>query len=73
MLVLKLLPKIYIILVKCDISMENKINKLTSFKDHLNEEYGVKGLKSRDEYEQGFESFKLGKLFEYKCKFLIKK
>ena len=37
-----------------------KSNKLTSFRDHLDKEYGKLGSKSRREYEEGFEAFKLG-------------
>ena len=37
-----------------------KNNKLKSFDEHLEEEYGKKGTKSRDDYEAGFEVFKLG-------------
>ena len=35
-------------------------NNLTSFADHLNEQYGAKGTQTREAYEQGFEAFKLG-------------
>ncbi len=44
--------------------MEKKINKLTSFKEHLNDEYGVKGSASREAYEQEFEAFKLGAMLQ---------
>ncbi len=37
-----------------------KSNNLTSFRAHLDEEYGKKGSNSRTEYEEGFEVFKLG-------------
>ena len=40
--------------------MKKKTNKLTSFTDHLKEQYGDKGTDSREKYEQGFEAFKLG-------------
>lgn len=39
--------------------MKNTPN-LKSFDEHLNEQYGVKGTKTRDEFEAGYESFKLG-------------
>lgn len=42
--------------------MKNK--NLTSFSYHLDEQYGAKGSKKRDEYEQGFEAFKLGVLLQ---------
>lgn len=42
---------------------QNKTN-LTSFTDHLDEQYGAKGTATRDNYEQGFEAFKLGVLIQ---------
>jgi len=41
-----------------------KSNNVTSFKDHLDKEYGKVGTKSRTEYEEGFEAFKLGVLLQ---------
>ncbi len=41
-----------------------KRNNLTSFKDHLDKEHGKVGTKSRTEYEEGFEVFKLGVLLQ---------
>ncbi len=41
-----------------------KSNNLTSFREHLNEKYGEVGTKLRTEYEEGFESFKLGVLLQ---------
>jgi HTH-type transcriptional regulator/antitoxin HipB len=41
-----------------------KSNNLTWFKDHLDKEYGKVGTKSRTEYEEGFEAFKLGVLLQ---------
>ena len=41
-----------------------KSNNLKSFEEHLNEEYGKKGTKSRDEFEAGFEAFKLGVMLQ---------
>lgn len=35
-------------------------NKLKSFRQHLDEQHGKVGTKSRDKYEEGFEAFKLG-------------
>lgn len=35
-------------------------NKLTSFADHLDSQYGKRGTEQREEYEEGFEAFKLG-------------
>lgn len=39
--------------------MDNKI-KITSFRDHLDQQYGERGTQSREAYEQEFEAFKLG-------------
>ena len=39
-------------------------NKLTSFSAHLDEQYGKKGTKERNKYEEGFETFKLGVLIQ---------
>ena len=45
--------------------MKNVKNKnLTSWEDHLDKRYGVKGTPSRDKFEQEFESFKLGVLLQ---------
>jgi DNA-binding XRE family transcriptional regulator len=35
-------------------------NNLTSFADHLNAQYGERGTAARENYEEGFEAFKLG-------------
>lgn len=42
--------------------MKNK--NLTSFSYHLDQQYGEKGSKKRNDYEQGFEAFKLGVLLQ---------
>jgi len=44
--------------------MEKTKNKLTSFADHLDSEYGKRGTESREVYEQEFESFKLGAMLQ---------
>ncbi|MBI5402799.1 MAG: helix-turn-helix transcriptional regulator [Ignavibacteriae bacterium] len=44
--------------------MKNKKNKITTFEEHLNKEYGKKGTNRREKYEQGFESFKLGVILQ---------
>jgi HTH-type transcriptional regulator / antitoxin HipB len=41
-----------------------KSNNLTSFRDHLDKEYGKEGTKSRTEYEEVFETFKIGVLLQ---------
>ena len=41
--------------------MSKKINtKLTSLDDVLNQEFGVIGSNKRNEFEEGFEAFKIG-------------
>ena len=37
-----------------------KNKNLKSFDEHIEEEYGAKGTKARDEFEAGYEAFKLG-------------
>lgn len=45
--------------------MSKQANKnLTSFTDHLDSQYGKHGTASREEYEQGFEAFKLGAMLQ---------
>ena len=39
-------------------------NHLTSFADHLTEQYGERGTPAREEFEEGFESFKLGVMLQ---------
>jgi HTH-type transcriptional regulator/antitoxin HipB len=42
-----------------------KINSsLTSFTDHLDAQYGKRGLATREKYEEEFESFKLGVMLQ---------
>jgi len=43
--------------------MENKV-KTTSFRDHLNQQYGKRGTEEREKYEQEFEAFKLGVMLQ---------
>ena len=43
--------------------METK-NKITTFNDHLDREYGKIGEPARDKYEQEFEAFKLGVMLQ---------
>ena len=40
--------------------VETKNKNLTSFDDHLEKQYGKRGTKKREAYEQEFEAFKLG-------------
>ena len=45
--------------------MKKKENSnLTSFADHLDKQYGKRGTKEREEFESGFESFKLGVMLQ---------
>jgi len=45
--------------------MKKQKNKnLISWDDHLNQKYGETGTKTREKYEQEFESFKLGVLIQ---------
>ncbi len=44
--------------------MKKKTNNLTSFTDHLDEQYGKTGTTTRDKYEEGFEAFKLGVMLQ---------
>ena len=44
--------------------MKTNKNKLVSFQDHLDKEYGPKGSKKREKFEQGFEAFKLGVMLQ---------
>ncbi len=41
--------------------MKRTVNKnLTSFTDHLDQQYGGIGTEERDKFEEGFEAFRLG-------------
>lgn len=45
--------------------MKKKIIKnVTTFDEHLDKNYGKRGTKKREKYEQGFEAFKLGVMLE---------
>jgi HTH-type transcriptional regulator / antitoxin HipB len=39
-------------------------SKLTSFADHLDAQYGQRGTLVREEFEEGFESFKIGVMLQ---------
>jgi DNA-binding XRE family transcriptional regulator len=39
-------------------------NNLTSFADHLDNQYGKRGTTEREEFEEGFESFKIGVMLQ---------
>src|SRR5690554_4252065 len=38
----------------------SKKTKLVDFDDHLDQQYGKRGVAEREAFEQGFEAFKLG-------------
>lgn len=44
--------------------MKKPDNHLTSFADHLDQQYGKPGTPTRDEFEEGFEAFKLGAMLQ---------
>ncbi|TVT37389.1 helix-turn-helix transcriptional regulator [Hymenobacter setariae] len=44
--------------------MKKPDNHLTSFADHLDEQYGKVGTPAREEFEEGFEAFKLGAMLQ---------
>ena len=47
--------------LKNNISMKKQTNSnLTSFVDHLDKQYGKRGTKEREEFEEGFDAFKIG-------------
>jgi len=39
-------------------------NNLTSFADHLKQQYGKRGTPEREKFEEGFEAFKLGVMLQ---------
>jgi HTH-type transcriptional regulator / antitoxin HipB len=41
-----------------------KNKNLTSFEDHLDKQYGKRGSKTREKYEEEFEAFKLGVMLQ---------
>jgi DNA-binding XRE family transcriptional regulator len=43
---------------------KTKNKDLVSFADHLDTQYGKRGAAKREDYEQGFEAFKLGVLIQ---------
>lgn len=44
--------------------MKRTNKHLTSFADHIDKQYGKRGTKKREEYEEGFEAFKLGVMLQ---------
>jgi DNA-binding XRE family transcriptional regulator len=43
---------------------KNANNNLTSFVDHLDQQYGKRGTAEREKFEEGFEAFKLGVMIQ---------
>jgi HTH-type transcriptional regulator/antitoxin HipB len=41
-----------------------KDNYLTSFADHLDQQYGKRGTVEREKFEEGFEAFRLGVMIQ---------
>lgn len=44
--------------------MKKRTDKLTSFSDHLDAQYGKRGTAGRERYEEEFEAFKLGVMIQ---------
>jgi HTH-type transcriptional regulator / antitoxin HipB len=44
--------------------MKKQTPKLTSFSDHLDQQFGIIGSANRDKYEQCFEAFRLGVMIQ---------
>lgn len=44
--------------------MKKPKNKLTSFSDHLDQQYGIRGVEIRENFENEFEAFKLGVMLQ---------
>lgn len=44
--------------------MKKSNKNLTTFSDHLDRQYGKRGTKKREKYEQEFEAFKLGVMIQ---------
>jgi DNA-binding XRE family transcriptional regulator len=44
--------------------MKKDDNNLTSFADHLDQQYGRRGTASREKYEQEFEAFRFGVMLQ---------
>ncbi len=43
---------------------KEKNNNLSSFSDHLDQQYGKRGTENRENFEEGFEAFKLGVMIQ---------
>jgi DNA-binding XRE family transcriptional regulator len=44
--------------------MKKSENNLTSFNDHLDQQYGSRGVEIRENFENEFEAFKLGVMLQ---------
>ena len=46
-------------------TVKKKVKRdLTSFSDHIEKQYGKRGTKKREKFEEGFEAFKLGVMLQ---------
>ena len=43
---------------------KTKNTNLTSFEDHLDQQYGKRGTPEREKFEEGFEAFRLGVMIQ---------
>lgn len=44
--------------------MKTKKNKLVDLEDFVDQQYGVRGTKEREAFEEGYEAFKLGVMLQ---------
>jgi HTH-type transcriptional regulator / antitoxin HipB len=44
--------------------MKTKKNKLVDLEEFIDKQYGKRGVKRRDKFEQGYEAFKLGVMLQ---------
>lgn len=44
--------------------MKSKNKSITSLSEHIDNQYGKPGTKKREEFEEGFEAFKLGVMLQ---------
>jgi DNA-binding XRE family transcriptional regulator len=44
--------------------MKTRENKLVDLEEFIDKEYGIRGIKRRDKFEEGYEAFKLGVMLQ---------
>ena len=44
--------------------MKTRKDNILTFQEHLDKQYGKRGTKKREKYEQGYEAFKLGVMLQ---------